>query len=388
MSATFTVVDLMRAGGPLQGARILAGEEGLGNAVVWAVTLRPYAPTIPPMKGGEIALTGADTLARQGISQASVIERLAQLGASGFAIKGEVESDAMEAARRVTLPILKIAGETALHEIEQEIIRECVMFQARREVSAPQEPWGWIGVLVSGQDVSPIELQAQARRDGYNLPASVSVAYLVPLGNEPKSNEVAGLVASIARQRDKREPSPAVCTYEDGVLAILPPGSSDSVLAHDGWACGIGTERSLVQAAISLEEARIAALVSARLNDGAPVRYGRMGMDLLLITLYREKGGELQAFVQETLGPLLEHDLNNATQLLPTIEVFAGHAGRLRETASEIYIHRNTLAYRLERAADILGKDLKDPHTLLNIAVALRARKLLEGREAKNDSDR
>jgi purine catabolism regulator len=62
---------------------------------------------------------------------------------------------------------------------------------------------------------------------------------------------------------------------------------------------------------------------------------------------------------------------------MPTVEAFAAHAGRLRETAGEIFVHRNTLAYRLERAGEILGKDLKDADTLLNIALALRALRLM-----------
>jgi hypothetical protein len=375
---SFTLRDLMRAGGPLDGVKVLAAEGSLGNPVVWAVSLRPYAPAIPPMKGGEIALAGLDTLSRQGITPASVIERLAQLGAAGFVIKGEVDGEALEAARRGALPLLQIVGDNALPEIEQEIIRECALFQARREVSPPQEAWAWIESLVSGQVTSPGEVQALARRDGYTLPAHLSVALLVPLDSTPRSGEeTSGVLSSLTKQRARGEPRLAAREYEDGLLALLPPGSDEATPARAGWACGIGTEKPLAQAAESLAEARVAALVSARLREGAPVRYDQMGADRLLVLLYKEKREELQAFVRETLGPLLAHDARYATHLLPTVESFAMHAGRLRETAGEVYVHRNTLAYRLERASEILGKDLKDADTLLNVALALKARRLL-----------
>src|SRR5690349_10884447 len=135
MASSFTVSDLLRDGGPLAGGVALAASECLTNHVVWAVSLRPYAPVIPPMKGGEIALVGTDTLSRLGISQTSVIERLAQLEAAGFIIRGDPDEGAVEAANRVALPLIRLGDEAALHEIEQEIIRECALFQARREVA-------------------------------------------------------------------------------------------------------------------------------------------------------------------------------------------------------------------------------------------------------------
>jgi hypothetical protein len=387
MGASFTVRDLVRAGGPLGGAEVLAAEGDLGNPVIWAVSLRPYAPAIPPIKGGEIALAGVETLSRQGITQASVVEMLAQLGAAGFAIKGEVDGEAIEVARRVSLPLLKIGGEVALHEIEQEIIRECALFQARREVFAPQEPWTWIETLVAGETIPAGDIEAQARRDNYTLPAKLAVAIFLPRDGKPKSTgETGSLLATLRKPRSKGEPRLATCEHEGGVLALLPSGSDEAVEARQGWACGIGTEKPPAQAHESLEEARSAALVSARLRDGAPTRYDRLGADRLLVLLYKESREELRVFVRETLGTLLDHDARYATHLLPTVEAFAMRAGRLRETAGEIYVHRNTLAYRLERASEILDHDLKDPDTLLNVALALRAMRLLdEGRKAKDE---
>jgi hypothetical protein len=377
MASNFTVRDLLRAGGPLEGAETLAAEVGLDNPVVWAVSLRPYAPVIPPVKGGEIALAGMDMLGRQGISAANVIERLAQLGAAGFIVRGDVEDQAVETARRVALPLIRVGPDQALPDIEQEIIRECALFQARREIATPQEPWAWIESLVGEQGSGLGDVQAQARRDGYTLPGRLSVAYMVPYDKPKSADETAWLLSILTRQSGKQEQRLAAREYGDGVLVLLPAGSDEASVKRSGWACGIGTERPTGQAGQSLEEAKTAALVSVKIREGATVRYDDMGADRLLALLYKESRAELKAFVRQTLGPLLDHDVRYATQLMPTVEAFAAHAGRLRETAGEIFVHRNTLAYRLERAGEILGKDLKDADTLLNIALALRALRLM-----------
>jgi purine catabolism regulator len=110
------------------------------------------------------------------------------------------------------------------------------------------------------------------------------------------------------------------------------------------------------------------------------VHYAQLGADRLLILLYREHSRDLEAFVEETLGPLLRYDQNSPAPMLPTLQAFVTHGGRLRETASGLYVHRNTLAYRLDRAAEILGVDLKDPSTRLAIELALRALPLVTAR--------
>jgi purine catabolism regulator len=96
------------------------------------------------------------------------------------------------------------------------------------------------------------------------------------------------------------------------------------------------------------------------------------------VLLYRDHPGALRAFVNDTLGPLIKHDERSATPLLPTVKAFTEHGGRLRETAAEIFVHRNTLAYRLDRAAELLGADLKDASTRLAVEIALRALHLLD----------
>ena len=63
------------------------------------------------------------------------------------------------------------------------------------------------------------------------------------------------------------------------------------------------------------------------------MRYSSLGADRLLLLLYRDRPEELQAFVGETLGPLLKHDEGAPTPLLPTLRAFLAHGGRLRETA-------------------------------------------------------
>ncbi|MBW4084756.1 CdaR family transcriptional regulator [Paenibacillus sp. S150] len=60
------------------------------------------------------------------------------------------------------------------------------------------------------------------------------------------------------------------------------------------------------------------------------------------------------------LSPLKEHDREHKSDFLKTIVVYLTLNGNLKESASFLHIHTNTLMYRLNRIAEITGKSLKE----------------------------
>ncbi|MFI9204634.1 PucR family transcriptional regulator [Streptomyces sp. NPDC053048] len=99
----------------------------------------------------------------------------------------------------------------------------------------------------------------------------------------------------------------------------------------------------------------------------------RLDVDVLLWRL--RSHGDLAAFVERVLGPLLAHDATSRPALLPTLEAYLAHAGRKAETARELHLNRQTLYDRLGRIGRLLGTDLEDPEAVLALGLALRARR-------------
>lgn len=71
------------------------------------------------------------------------------------------------------------------------------------------------------------------------------------------------------------------------------------------------------------------------------------------------------------LQRLIEHDRTHGGQLVQTLDVFLQHDGNGVQAAQQLYIHRHTLKYRLQRIAEICGLDLDDPLCKLNLRAAL-----------------
>ncbi len=111
-------------------------------------------------------------------------------------------------------------------------------------------------------------------------------------------------------------------------------------------------------------------------------QYGMMFFDQL--GLYRILGPgtnlrELEAFVREWLGQLIDYDARNRSTMTETLARYFDCGGNYDETAASLSIHRSTLRYRLQRIREISGKELADVEDRLNLQVATRVWKIVLG---------
>jgi sugar diacid utilization regulator len=82
---------------------------------------------------------------------------------------------------------------------------------------------------------------------------------------------------------------------------------------------------------------------------------------------------DLTAMAHRLLGPLIDYDQRKGTELMKTLRVFLETNGNAEATARELGLHSNSLRARLTRIAELLGKDLADAETRLDLFLALRS---------------
>ena len=81
-------------------------------------------------------------------------------------------------------------------------------------------------------------------------------------------------------------------------------------------------------------------------------------------------------FISRYVEPLDRYDSTHTSELRRTLEVYY-ESGSLEAAARHLHVHVSTLRYRLGRAADLLGVDLKDSTAALDVRVALQAARVL-----------
>jgi DNA-binding PucR family transcriptional regulator len=69
---------------------------------------------------------------------------------------------------------------------------------------------------------------------------------------------------------------------------------------------------------------------------------------------------------------LLEHDREKKMNLLPTLKVFVECLGDTAAAAERLFLHRNSLYYRLKQITALTGVDLTDERIRSHITVSIR----------------
>lgn len=103
------------------------------------------------------------------------------------------------------------------------------------------------------------------------------------------------------------------------------------------------------------------------------------GLGIYRILAGGQHNAEVEGFVREWLGPLLDYDAGHGAELVKTLSTYLECGGNYDETADGLAIHRSTLRYRLQRIREVSGLDLGDVDARFNLHAATRAWRVLGG---------
>jgi len=173
----------------------------------------------------------------------------------------------------------------------------------------------------------------------------------------------------------------------DDTLIFLVSNKLDSVMMHMEniqediqaknksitLAIGIGdTHQGIEKIAASFREANIACQLSKLLKKIC--KYGELGPYLLFIPLIESQ--ETEEFLKRYILPVVSYDKTNGTELLKTLDSFVNLMCNYRETAKALYVHHNTIRYRLNTIEKLIGYKLRHSEEIINIMLGLKLYKL------------
>ncbi|MEU2272054.1 helix-turn-helix domain-containing protein, partial [Streptomyces olindensis] len=95
-----------------------------------------------------------------------------------------------------------------------------------------------------------------------------------------------------------------------------------------------------------------------------------------LVVSSRELGTRL---TERVLGPLLRLEPADRDVLLDTLAAWFASEGSAQRAGERLYCHRNTVLNRLRRCEQLIGRSLARPLDVVEISLALTARRLLRG---------
>lgn len=190
---------------------------------------------------------------------------------------------------------------------------------------------------------------------------------LIQNGMEPitfsKQNEV---IVIFPKSSDEVEPN----KEKDFISYIMTQTKKTDLM--DRVACGIGkTYETPEELFKSYQEAKVAFELGQLLQIDMPV-FNNMGLERIL---YKHDLQDLKEFYHYVLGDLLIYD-ENSGELMYTLENLAKYQFDLKQTSESLFLHRNTLRYRIKKIEEILDIKLDDLNNRLNIIAALKIKQL------------
>lgn len=229
--------------------------------------------------------------------------------------------------------------------------------------------------LLAGTD----DESAQARADAldYDLRRPHRVVLVEGKG---RSRAHDSLLSAVRRAMRQTRHAALFETWPDSV-AIVTAGQTDweklrrTIVSDLGGQCHIGVGGACARPSElprSLREAGLALRLQKTLLPGNKAcEYPKLGIFRMLATI--PDLGDVDEFVREWLGSLLDYDARKRAELVHTLTQYLEHGGNYDATAAQLSVHKSTLKYRLQRIRELTGLELNDPDVHFNLQLATRA---------------
>lgn len=128
----------------------------------------------------------------------------------------------------------------------------------------------------------------------------------------------------------------------------------------------------------AFDEAMTALKVGRKLEgESSVMHFDGAGTYRLLLSSFEQDPEELRLLYAETIEPLERYDAENGSHLVETLRTYLERDGNLSQTAKELYAHRHTIRYRLQKIGEITGLDVFGSEGRERLGLGLKARSLL-----------
>jgi sugar diacid utilization regulator len=139
-----------------------------------------------------------------------------------------------------------------------------------------------------------------------------------------------------------------------------------------------GFKQDPAQLPEAYSEAQVALEIGHRIHGPSSVStFGKSGTYKLLFRVLQEDPEELEAFYGETLEPVVHYDSRYGTELVQTLITYLGNDASTVRTAGDLFAHRHTIRYRLDRVSELTGLDVDKSEDRERLTLGIKAMQLL-----------
>ncbi len=189
----------------------------------------------------------------------------------------------------------------------------------------------------------------------------------------PRSDNVIlflGASESEAREELPEKASLLAAQIQRYVKGLLPDLTVSVGIGRHKSNPGLLTD-AYSEAAVSLE-------IGHRIQGPSSIStFEETGTYKLLFKVLQDDPAELEAFYLETLEPAVSYDTRYGTELVNTMITYLRNDASTVKTAGELFAHRHTIRYRLDRISELTGLNVERSEDRERITLGIKAMQLL-----------
>jgi sugar diacid utilization regulator len=254
----------------------------------------------------------------------------------------------------------------------------------------------FVGAVLARQVTDRGDIVARAAEMGADLERGAGVIIVRAAPRAAQTGEWRARVLTLALRALRSLAAGALASAaEDEVaaeIAVIVPAEGDDRLARA--AAGLARELEDALAGFHLtigrsrhaadpvdlyragNEARLAVNVGEA-EERSPLAFEDTGAYRLLLPAISEDPRELERFYEETVAPLSAYDDQYETELVATVEAYLDNDANVAATAKQLFTHRHTIRYRLERVKELCGHDVSATEGREKLGLGLKAMRVL-----------
>lgn len=183
---------------------------------------------------------------------------------------------------------------------------------------------------------------------------SVGVIGLVSIHNPDQIIECKKMIRSVMKEQKKTHPK---LTFSAGIGKIKDQFSDAG--------------ESLKEAKLALNTIR----EQHTYNQGTIACFDDLGC----LCFLNELSGSvaMKKFYQDNMQNILDYDDKNEGELVKTLECYFQCGGNIRLTSEKMFVHKNSIVYRIRKIESLIDGKISDPETEFNLQICLKIKNMI-----------
>ena len=381
----FTIEDMRTISADRYQMKLLAGENGWSNSISWLLMLEDLT-IIQNFKGKELAVTTGLGFRTQE-SMEKLVRALSRAGASGLLINTgkyikEIPESVIRYCNDNDLPLLTVPWEVYLADMIKDLSIQIFL----QSVADEQISKAFIHAIESpkAEDKYRKDLLAYYDLDGTFEIALISSGDLDRMDTVERKRISYRMQLYLANLTHNGH-----FFYYDSCFVvimnaigekqceeILEPFAKRLKSRMSGKKIRIGIS-SQVKGIENLHTAYKRAAAAVRMAysvDASIIYFDRMGLYRLLYSV--EDSALLHEMSGEILRPLTDYDEQHDAGYVETLESFLRNGGSVKAVSEELFVHRNTILYRMNNIRDLLDCPLESSEDRMKYMIACMISKM------------